>query len=293
MLSLTGVDSVLRCCIAMSSQDLARLRQHAHRVTNQQHSERLIAAMILLLAVCSSIVGGADGALRAMTGARPRARSFSLKDIHQWLGVRLLRPQEAPELLHVLADICRRAHLSRLPDLYYLPGLNRMNAYALSSPERAVIVLTEGLMRTMTLGEIGGILAHEVAHIRNNDSWTMGWATALHDAIELTSLTGLALLRAQNGGVVGPPQVLLSAAPTIGRLLCLALSRLRELDADAAALEWTGDPLSLVAALDKLERHHTGFPVLPVRASEDSPMSLLRSHPATWERVGTMLSLAY
>jgi heat shock protein HtpX len=87
--------------------------------------------------------------------------------------------------------------------------------------------------------------------------------------------------------------VLSSAVPTIGRILRLALSLIRELDADAAALELTGDPLSLVAALDKLERHHTGFPVISVAASQDGPTSFLRSHPTTGERVGALLSLAY
>jgi heat shock protein HtpX len=249
--------------------------------------------MVLLLAVCTSIVGGADEVGRAMIGARPRAHGVSPRDIQRWLGAHLLRAEEAPGLFHVLADICRRAHLSRLPYLYYLPDPTRMNAYALSGPEGSAIILTEGLIRAMTLGEIAAILAHEVAHIRNNDPWTMGWAAALHHAIELTALTGLALLRGQNGGTAGSPEVLLSAAPTIGRLLYLALSRIRELDADAAALQLTGDPQSLVAALDKLERHHTGFPVISVTASEDGPMSFLRSHPATAKRVGALLSLAY
>jgi heat shock protein HtpX len=63
------------------------------------------------------------------------------------------------------------------------------------------------------------------------------------------------------------------------------------LDADAAALELTGDAVSLVAALDKLERHRTGLPGLPLAASDD-PMSFLRSHPTSSERVGTVLSLA-
>jgi heat shock protein HtpX len=52
------------------------------------------------------------------------------------------------------------------------------------------------LLRGMTRDEIAGILAHEVAHIRNNDIWTMSWAAALHRSIEWTSLAGLALLRA-------------------------------------------------------------------------------------------------
>jgi heat shock protein HtpX len=121
------------------SQDLARLRQHADRAINHRRSASVIAAMVLLLAVCSSIVGGADGARRAVTGARPRAHGVSRTDIHRWFGVRLLRAEEWPGLFHVLADICGRAHLSRLPDLYCLPDPNRMNAYALSSPESSTI----------------------------------------------------------------------------------------------------------------------------------------------------------
>jgi heat shock protein HtpX len=73
----------------------------------------------------------------------------------------------------------------------------------------------------------------------------------------------------------------------------LALSRTRELDADATALELTGDGQALIAALDKLERHHAGFPALPAAPGDEGPTRLLRSHPATSERVGALLSLAY
>jgi heat shock protein HtpX len=168
-----------------------------------------------------------------------------------------------------------------------------MNAYALSGADGTAIVLTEGLLRGMTPGEVAGILAHEVAHIRNNDAWTMNWATALHRAIEWTSMTGLASLRAQDAASGRALAALLSAAPVIGQLLCLALSRVRELDADATALELTEDSFGLVAALDKLERHHTGLPAVSVAAFEDGAMHLLRSHPATSQRVGTLLSLAH
>jgi len=185
--------------------------------------------------------------------------------------------------------------LFRMPDLYCVAAPRDMNAYALGNPDGAAIVLTEGLLRGMTRGEIGGILAHEVAHIRNNDAWTLGWAAALRRAIEWTSLAGLALLRSQHGGmpVNRPLAALLSAAPVIGQLLGLALSRTRELDADATALELTGDSQALIAALDKLERHHVGFRALSVTAFEDDPMRLFRIHPATSERVGALLSLAH
>ena len=287
----------LRCRIDTCAQDLSRLRRDIRQSANHRSSALAIAGMTLLLAVCGWIVGGAEGAHWAVTRTAPRSSGpeISPGTMYRWFGARLLRSVDIPELFAILADVCRRARLSRLPDLYCLAAPTDMNAYALGGPEGGAIVLTEGLLRGMTQGEIAGILAHEVAHICNNDAWAMSWAMALHRAIEWTSLTGLALLHVQDGGRASnrPLATLLSAAPTIGRLLCLALSRIRELDADATALELTRDSRGLVAALDKLERHHTGLPVRPAAAFEDSPMRFFRSHPATSERVGALLGLAY
>jgi heat shock protein HtpX len=265
-----------------------------HQVANHRSSGLAIAAMTLLLAVCGWIVGGIEGVHQAvaLSAPGPNCSAISHETMFRWFGVRLLGPAELPELFNMLIDVCNRARLSRLPDIYCLPGPGDMNAYALGGPEGAAIILTEGLLRRMTRDEIAGILAHEVAHIRNNDAWTMSWAAALHRSIEWTSLTGLALLRAQHSGTPDsrPLAALLRAAPSIAQLLRLALSRTSELDADATALELTGDSQALIAALDKLERHHA---VLSATACEDGPMRLLRSHPATSERVGALLSLAH
>jgi heat shock protein HtpX len=286
----------LRCRVDIGSQDMPRLRRSAHQTANHRSSALAIAGMTLLLAVCGWIVGGTEGVHRALTGGAPRPNgpAIARETIFQWFGARPLRPAELPGLFSILADVCSRARLSRLPDLYCLPAPHDMNAYALGGPEGAAIILTEGLLRRMTRDEVAGILAHEVAHIRNNDIWTMGWAGALHRAIERTSLMGLALLRAERSSTAAnrPLAALLRAAPSIAELLRLALSRTRELDADATALELTGDWQALVAALDKLERHHAGSPALPVAMSEERAMHLLRSHPATSERVGALLSLA-
>lgn len=291
----------LRCRIELNSKDrdLLRRRRLAHQTANDQSSALAILAMMLLLAVCGWIVGGTEGMRRALQGTAPRPDGtvISRESMYRWFGARLLSHTQVPELFAILTKVCGRAGLARVPELYCLPAPSDMNAYALGGPEHSAIVLTEGLLRGMTREEIAGILAHEVAHIRNNDTWTMSWATALRRAIDWTSLAGLALLRTQhNHGAMRasrPLATLLSAAPTLGQLLGLALSRVRELDADATALELTGDSRALIAALDKLERHHTGSAPMAVSAFGHDPMRLLRSHPATSERVGTLLNLTF
>ena len=291
----------LRCRIELHSRDQEPLRRRlrAHQTANHQSSQLAIVAMMMLLALCGWIVGGAEGVQRALMGSVPRRgdSAISPQMMYRWFGARLLSPAELPKLFGILANVCGRAGLSHLPDLYCLAAPGDMNAYALGSPGGGAIVLTEGLLRGLTCGEIAGILAHEVAHIRNNDAWTMSWAASLRCAINnWTALAGLSLLRTQrhHGGlaVSQPLAALLSAAPALGQLLGLALSRVRELDADATALELTGDSHALITALGKLERHHAGF-AAAASAFEHGSMRLLRSHPATSERVGTLLSLAY
>lgn len=210
-------------------------------------------------------------------------------------GAHRLSRAEMPELSRVLAELCRRAQLARLPDLYYVPAATSMNAFACGGPGGSAIVITEGLLRGMCVGEIASILAHEVAHIRNQDAWTMNWASALCHAIELTASTALAVLQGESDRATTARALtsLLRAAPAIGRLLCLGLSRIRELDADATALELIGNSQALVGALAKLERHHSGSPILAAAAFDDGPTRFLRTHPATSERVGTLLGFVH
>jgi heat shock protein HtpX len=271
-------------------------RHDLHSVVNRRSSAWAIGGMVLLLAVCGWIVEGADGAKRAISAGSPRGNgpAISGEAMYRWFGARKLGHDEMPFLFGILADVCRRARLPTLPGLYYIAAPANMNAYALGSPNCAAIVITEGLLRGMAPDEITGILAHEVAHIRNNDAWAMSWVAALHRAIEWASRSALALLRARGGGAATTPlAALMNAAPAIARLLGLALCRSRELDADATALELTEDLQALIAALDKLERHHTGPATLAAAAVVDGSLRLLRSHPPTSERVETLRTLAH
>jgi heat shock protein HtpX len=206
-------------------------------------------------------------------------------------GAKRLNPAELPAVFASLREICRRARLPSVPDLYYLPARDSMNAYALGGPQRSAIVLTDGLLHRMTHDEVAGILAHEVAHISNNDRFAMDWATSLQRAVAITALAGLAGKHG-NRMMNTPLAAFLSSAPSLCQLLYLALSRSRELDADARALDLIDRPQALITALGKLEQFHSASQLLPLQAMEEGVARLLRSHPTTWERVELLAQLA-
>lgn len=283
----------LICRFCATAHDIASLLRWLNRTHNHRRSGQLIAGMLLLLATCGWIFGGEDGAQRAL-GATPLPDDSAIVPeimLHQ-VGARLLYPAEMPALFDILRVICHRAGLLRCPDLYYLPTAGMMNAYSLGGPRRSAITLTDGVLRAMNLNEIAGILAHEVAHIRNGDTCAMTWASMLQRAIALTSLASLAALQRHSDATVGPLAALLSYASAVSQLLYLALSRTREFDADATALELIDDPQALVSALNKLERHHNTAQNLPALSLLRNGVEFLRSHPATSERICHLRRLA-
>ena len=164
-----------------------------------------------------------------------------------------------------------------------------MNAYAQGTPDDAVITVTEGLLRGMTTKEAAAILAHEIAHVCNDDGWTMNWAASLQRSINRVSADGLNLAASCRAAAPQSPLFwLLKSAPAIAELLFLALSRFRELEADALALELTGDRKTLIGALAKLEYHHRAISGVPAGATEGQLSSYLRSHPLTAERISRL-----
>jgi heat shock protein HtpX len=279
-----------------NSAEILRLERQFNRSANRQHSGKVMAGMLLLLAVCGWIFGGNDGVRGAVAGSVLRLDDMDISPevMERRFGAHLLRPEQMPLIFERLREICRRAGLLRPPDLYYLPTPLSMNAYALGGAGRSAVVLTQGLLDRLTPAEVAGILAHEVAHIRNNDAFAMTWATKLQHAVATMSLAALAAVRGHGwpGSSVTPLAMFLFSAPAIGQLLYLALSRVRELDADALALELIDDPQSLVTALHKLEHFHFGFHLPSHAALEDGLARFLRSHPVTAERVAILLRLA-
>jgi heat shock protein HtpX len=276
-------------------------QQRRHKLRNLAQSVILLGGMIGLLALCGWMLFGPDGVIgMALGGAL--ALAFSPK-ISPGLVLRLYRareltPPELPEVFAVLDRLTQRAGLRHRPKLYYVPS-RMLNAFAVGQREDAVIALTDGMLRSLTLRELAGVLAHETSHIRNNDLWLMGLADLVGRLTRLMTMVGLVLLILAlpvwlGGGANLPWLVifLLVFAPQLTTLLQLALSRAREYEADLDAAGLTGDPMGLAAALAKLERFQRGVweQILMPGYRLPEP-SLLRSHPPTEQRIARLREL--
>ncbi|MGH7394220.1 MAG: M48 family metallopeptidase [Candidatus Methylomirabilales bacterium] len=168
------------------------------------------------------------------------------------------------QLQNVVEEMAIAAGLPA-PQTYVVPDPDP-NAFATGrDPEHASIAVTAGLLDLLNREELQGVVAHEMAHIRNYDTRTMtvmaallGAILLLHDWAGRLSRTGALRAGGRGRGKGGVPFLLLwlllvLVAPLIGRLLAMTVSRTREFQADATAAELTRNPLGLAGALRKLE----------------------------------------
>lgn len=269
-----------------------------HKLRNLVQSGVLLGGMVLLLAACGWLIFGPDGMVGLGLGAAlglwfsPRISPRMVLRMYQ---AREIQPWELPEVGQVVERLAERAGLERRPSLWYVPS-SMLNAFAVGGRDEAAIALTDGMLRTLTLRELAGVLAHEISHVRNNDLWIMGLADTVGRLTRLMTFAGIFLLffgvPMWLTGTAGVPLLvipLLLFAPQIALLLQLALSRAREFDADLDAAGLTGDPAGLASALIKLERFQRGLweqILMPGRRLPEP--SILRTHPPTEQRVARL-----
>jgi heat shock protein HtpX len=282
------------------STPLDERERRRHRWRNLLHSALLLLGMVGLLALCTWPIFGLSGVPWVLLGGllglllSPRLSPRFVLSLYQ---TREVGWHEFPPGIEVLQDLAGRAGISR-PSLHYVPS-RTLNAFSLGSPEESAIAVTDGMLRSLSLREFAGVMAHEISHIRHNDLWVMGLADTITRLTRVMSLLGILLLivnvpLALVGQAVVPwiGVAVLIVAPTVGSLLQLALSRSREYDADMDAAGLTGDPEGLASALEKLDRYQGRFwedIFAPGRRIPDP--SLLRTHPPTDQRVARLRSL--
>lgn len=276
--------------------NLSRLGSHMANYFFQ--SLVLILAMIGLVAVCTFFLWGKDAMVAMLfLVALSLVITPSLPPL---LIMRLYRAQPLndrnfPLGVEFLSWLSQRADLELVPKLYYVPS-PELNAFSAGGKHNAAIAVTDGLLRQLGPQELLGVLAHEVGHISNNDLWLMRLTELLSRLSLILAFLGLFLLFFYLPLLFFGVQIslavilLLIFSPLFINYLQLAFSRVREFDADLSAIEFTGDPLGLAAALDKIERHQRRHAAAMLFPGNVIP-TVLRSHPSTEERIDRLRRL--
>jgi heat shock protein HtpX len=209
----------------------------------------------------------------------------------------------APELVGMVRDLSQRAGLP-MPRVYLIDN-PQPNAFATGrNPEKAAVAATTGLMQLLSYEELAGVMAHELAHIRNRDTLIMTMTATIAGAIATIAQFGFFF-----GGRDRPnPLVMLGTiilAPLAAMIIQMAISRTREYDADRLGAEICGNPLWLASSLAKLE---AGVAHIPNPEAERHPATahmfivnplsghgmdnLFSTHPATENRIAALQELA-
>jgi heat shock protein HtpX len=267
----------------------------------------LMAGMTALFGALGGYIGGSGGMVTALllAGVMNFVMYFgSAKMVLRMYGARVVTAAEAPELYEIVDRLRQRAGLP-MPTVAIAPHA-QPNAFATGrNPEHAVVCVTEGLLRTVGREELEGIIAHELAHIRNRDmllqTFTATLAGAVSNLAHLSFFMGGS--RDDEGGNPAAGLLMAIVAPIAAMLIQFAISRQREFKADAVGAEISGRPLALASALKKLEvaAHQIPMRVSPAAAplAIVNPLAafggmakLFSTHPPTAERVARLQTMA-
>ena len=248
---------------------------------NQIKTTFLLAMMTVFIVLIGQLLGGRQGMMIALVlaaGMNFFSYWYSDKLVLKMYRAQEASPQQAPAVFEMVAGLTRNAGLP-MPKVYIIPD-DTPNAFATGrNPEHAVVAVTRGLLNIMDREEVMGVLAHELAHVKNRDILIGSIAATMAGAIML--LASMARWSAIFGGgndddegglgIVGLI-VMSILAPMAAMIIQMAISRSREYLADATGAAYCGNPEWLARALEKLGAHSGR---LPMNASPSSAHMLI------------------
>jgi len=274
----------------------------------------LMAALTALFLVGGQVLGGEQGMVLAFLialGMNFFAYWFSDKMALAMSRAQEVSYRQAPDLHNTIASLAMRAGLPK-PRVYIIPG-QTPNAFATGrNPSHSAIAVTKGLLHMLNREELEGVLAHELAHIKNRDILISSIAAVIAGAISyLASMAQWAMIfggfRGSDGdedtsaaGLLGS-LIMMIVAPLAAALIQMAISRSREYQADATGARICGRPKALASALNRLEEYNHRLPmqVNPATAqmyivnplSGGSIAGMFSTHPPISERIRRLIGM--
>ena len=275
---------------------------------NQVRTTILLAVMTALILWIGQIMGGRQGmtiALLLAAGMNFFSYWYSDKIVLKMYRAQEVDRTQAPELYEIVQTLSGKAGLP-MPKLFVVPS-EAPNAFATGrNPEHAVVAVTQGLLKIMDRDEVSGVLAHELAHVKNRDILVGSIAATMAGAIMvLASMARWSAIfgwggRSDDeggGGAIGLIAMSI-LAPLAAMIIQMAISRSREYLADSSGSRFAGSSEGLARALEKLGRFSKKLPMHahPSTAhmfivnplSGKSLMSLFSTHPPLEERIARL-----
>ncbi|MCW5681485.1 MAG: zinc metalloprotease HtpX [Xanthobacteraceae bacterium] len=270
----------------------------------------LLAGMTALFMAIGAAIGGQQGMLIALVvAAGMNLFSYwnSDKMVLSMHGAQEVDERTAPELHQIVRELSTRAGLP-MPKVYLMDN-PQPNAFATGrNPENAAVAATTGLLQMLNRDEIAGVMAHELAHVKNRDTLIMTITATIAGAISMVANFGMLFGGNRNNnsgfGVIGT-LLMVILAPLGAMLVQMAISRTREYAADRMGSEISGNPMALASALNKIAG---AAHVIPNDAAEHNPATahlfiinplsgarmdnLFSTHPATENRIAQLQQIA-
>lgn len=272
---------------------------------NQIKTTILLAVMTAFILWMGQLLGGRQGMIIALVvaaGMNFFSYWYSDKMVLKMYRAREVTPQQVPEIYEMVRILTRNAGLP-MPKVYVIPQ-ESPNAFATGrNPEHAVVAVTEGLITIMDREEIMGVLAHELAHVKNRDILIGSVAATMAGAVMLLAtmarwsvFLGGGSSEDDERGLGAISLIVMSiVAPMAAMLIQMAISRSREYLADATGSSFAGHSEGLASALEKLGTYSRRIPMEanPSTAhmfivnplSGKSLMKFFSTHPPLEERI--------
>jgi heat shock protein HtpX len=254
----------------------------------------LLAAMTALFMGVGYLIGGTGGMMIAFLfalGTNAFAYWNSDKMVLRMHNAEPVTRASAPELYEMVGRLAGRAELP-MPKVYLIRE-DQPNAFATGrNPENAAVAATTGILRLLDRDELEGVIAHELAHIKNRDILTMTVAATVAGAVSMLAQFGFFFGGGRDrDNPMGPIGVLLAVllAPLAAMLIQMTISRTREYSADKLGAEISGNPLGLAAALRKISSYAGR---IPMASAERNPASapLFIVNPLSGQRMDNLFS---